>query len=352
MKIRFLVSLLLLSLINLACSSRDDDGGGQSNDIECLNLGAQSLDITIQESFTTLPSKVSVFFKVNDAAGNGVPGLTPSNFVIFEQGRNDDCFNEISNSEASASISPNAQIFSHNTLLVLDLSNSVLSSSLPELKVAANSFISSVMPAVSSEAFKMAIYWFDGEDILHELQPLTSNAQELQNAVNNIDENISNDPSTDLFGAIIKVSDIANGIITDLESDDTFAAVSIVLFTDGTDQAARFTEEQALDAVRSADEDVNFFTIGLGSEIDEEILTEIGTSGSAFANESSELESVFNDISSDVSDQANSFYLFEYCSPKRDGSGMSNLVIQVIDGDRNGIVQTTFDATNFTSGCQ
>lgn len=351
MNFRFFLSIVALSFLVIACSSRDDDGGGQSNDIDCLNLGAQSLDITIQESFTTLPSKVSVFFKVNDTDGTGVPGLNPSNFIIFEQGRNDDCYNEISSSEASASISPNAQIFSNNTLLVLDLSNSVLSSSLPELKIAANSFISNVMPAVSSESFKMAIYWFDGEDILHELQELTSNAQDLQDAIDGINEDISNDPSTDLYGAIIKSADVAQTIISDLENEDIFAAVSVVLFTDGTDQAARYTEQQAQSAVVNADEDVSFFTIGLGSEIDEEVLSEIGTSGSVFANESSELESVFSEISNDVSEQANSFYLFEYCSPKRDGSGMNNLVIQVIDGDRNGIVQTSFDATGFTSGC-
>ncbi|WP_396596319.1 hypothetical protein [Dokdonia sp. R86516] len=44
--------------------------------------------------------------------------------------------------------------------------------------------------------------------------------------------------------------------------------------------------------------------------------------------------------------------MFEYCSPKRDGSGMSNLVIQVINGGQDGLVQTSFDATGFTSGCE
>ncbi len=60
---------------------------------------------------------------------------------------------------------------------------------------------------------------------------------------------------------------------------------------------------------------------------------------------------VFNDISNGVAGQANSFYLFEYCSPKRDGSGENDLIIQVITGDRDGIVQTSFDATGFTGGC-
>lgn len=350
MKLHIFVILLSILTITSACSSRDDDGGGVTG-IDCLNLGDQEFTVSIQESFTTLPSKVSVFFKVNDTDGNAVPGLTPGNFSIFEQGRNDDCYNAISSSEASAAISPNAQIFSNNTLLVLDLSNSVLSSSLPELKQGASSFISSVMPALPSESFKMAIYWFDGEDILHELQALTTSAQELQDAIDGIEQGISNDPSTDLYGAVIKSAAVAEEIIDTLEAQETFAAASIVLFTDGTDQAARFTEQQALSAVNNADEDISFFTIGLGSEIDEESLSAIGSEGSAFASDSSELEAVFNDISNGVSGQANSFYLFEYCSPKRDGSGISNLLIQVIDGERQGLVLTTFDATDFTSGC-
>lgn len=351
MKLYIVIFALLSISIFTSCSSRDDDGGGDDS-IACLNLGSQELDITIQESYTTLPSKVSVFFKVNGTDGSPVAGLTPSNFTIFEQGRNDDCYNEISSSEASAAISPNAQIFSNNTLLVLDLSNSVLSSSLQELKQASTSFITNVMPAVPTESFKMAIYWFDGEDVLHELQPLTTSATQLQEAIDGITDDISNDPSTDLYGAVIKAATNAENIVDTLENEDLFAAASVVIFTDGTDQAARYTEQEALDAVSNAGEDISFFTIGLGSEIDEEVLTAIGKTGSAFAENSNELEAVFNDISNGVAGQANSFYLFEYCSPKRDGSGENDLIIQVITGERDGIVQTSFDATGFTSGCE
>ncbi len=351
MKVYAILIISIITFTTISCSSRDDDGGSISG-IECLNLGSQELDVTIQESFTTLPSKVSVFFKVNDSDGNGVPGLTPSNFTIFEQGRNDDCFSEISASEASGVISSNAQIFSNNTILVLDLSNSVLSTSLEELKQASSSFISNVMPAIPSESFKMGIYWFNGEDVLHELQGFTTSASVLQEAIESIDSDISNDPSTDLYGAVIKATEIAEDILVTLEDQDLFAAASIVLFTDGRDQAARYTESQALNAVSGADQDISFFTIGLGSEIDEDILEEIGETGSAFATEAQELETVFNNISNDVAGQANSFYLFEYCSPKRDGSGSSELIIQVIDGERDGVVNTSFDATGFTGGCE
>jgi hypothetical protein len=232
------------------------------------------------------------------------------------------------------------------------LSNSVLSNSLDELKSAAAAFVGNVMPSEESASFRMAIYWFDGENALHLLQDLTPSANELITAIDSIDTDISNDPSTDLYGAVIKATDLAQDLLDETRENEIIGAASVVLFTDGSDQASRFSEQEALDAVATADRNISFFTIGLGAEIDTEILIEIGKTFSVFAGNEAELESVFNDISQKVSEQANSFYLFEYCSPKRDGSGENNLAIQLIDGDRHGAVQTTFDAKDFSGGCE
>ena len=357
-----LVPLAFFTLFLLvSCGNADDDvdfdlnqeelGLGRQPD-DCLGFEENDLLLSIQDQFTTLPGKVSVFFKVTDTSGNPVPGLSAEQFTIYEQGRNDECFNTISSSESSARISPKSQIFSNNTLLVLDLSNSVLSNSLEELKAASSSFISSVMPEDESSSFRMGIYWFDGEDELHLLQEFTSSADELLAAINGIETDISNDPSTDLYGAVIKSTEIAEELLADNRNNDIIGAASVVLFTDGTDQASRFTEDAALDAVNEADRNISFFSIGLGAEIDAEILMGIGKTFSAFAGNEAELESVFNEISLKVSQQANSFYLFEYCTPKRDGSGKNNLAIRLLDGDRQGAVQTEFDATGFTGGCE
>jgi len=134
--------------------------------------------------------------------------------------------------------------------------------------------------------------------------------------------------------------------------DDKIGAASVVLFTDGTDQASRFSKDDAQKKVDEAAANISFFTIGLGSEIDEQVLTNIGKTFSVFAADKDELETTFNDISIRVSESANSFYLFEYCSPKRDGSGENNLAIQVVSGNKKGSVQTKFDATGFEAGCE
>lgn len=357
LSLSFVLSIFLI----FSCSNADDDvrfdinldglGKGQPVD-QCLNLGENQLILSIQEQFTTLPGKVSILFKVSDQDGNPVSGLEASQFTIYEQGRNDDCFNTISASESFARISPNSQVFRNNTLLVLDLSNSVLSSSLDELKQASISFIENVMPEIPTPSFNMAIYWFDGEDTLHLLNPLTNSTTELIGAVNGITPDISDDPSTDLYGAVIKSTNIAEELLAEGQSAELISAASVVLFTDGTDQASRYSESAALDKVNKADPNISFFSIGLGAEIDTDVLTNIGKTFSVFAGNKEELETTFNEISRRVSERANSFYLFEYCSPKRDGSGENNLAIQVSNNNLQGAVQTKFDATGFTSGCE
>lgn len=352
----FLISLFV------SCGNADDDvnlnlnfGDGLGKGVpvdDCLGLEEGELVLSIQEEFTTLPGKVSIFFRVSDTDGNPVSGLNADQFTIYEQGRNDDCFNTISTSESFARISPNAQIFSNNTLLILDLSNSVLDSSLEELKIASTSFINNVMPAAAQESFQMAIYWFDGEDELHLLNELTPSRQDLIAAIDGITDDISSDPSTDLYGAVIKSTDIASNLIRETTAGGKIGAASVVIFTDGTDQASRFTKEAALKKVTDADSNISFFSIGLGGEIDTQVLTDIGKTASVFATNKEELEDTFNDISEKISERANSFYLFEYCSPKRDGSGVNNLAIEVKTGSREGAVQTKFDAKGFTGGCE
>jgi len=354
-------TLFILTLI-VSCGNADDDidldlnlgeGLGQGKPVDdCLGLEEGELVLSIQDQFTTAPGKVSIFFKVSDTNGNPVSGLTANQFTIYEQGRNDDCFNTISTSESFARISPNSQIFNNNTLLVLDLSNSVLDSSLEELKVASASFITNVMPETPQASNQMAIYWFDGEDELHLLNELTSSRTELIAAIGGITVDISSDPSTDLYGAVIKSTDIASDLIQETTAGGNIGAASVVIFTDGTDQASRFTETAALEKVNDANENISFFSIGLGSEIDTQVLSDIGKTATVFATNKEELEDTFNDISDKVSERANSFYLFEYCSPKRDGSGENNLAIQVRTGTREGAVQTKFDAEGFTGGCE
>ncbi|MEM9992029.1 MAG: VWA domain-containing protein, partial [Bacteroidota bacterium] len=336
-KIRFLGIALLLGCLLGACKEEEPVTITQHNGLRLL----------IQNEYTTPPAKVSVFFKVEKKDGSPVAGLLDSDFSIYEKGRNDQAARKISTDEAERQISPRAQLFSYNTLLVLDLSGSVTNNNLPALKEAAKQFIQEVIPENSDGSVRIAIHWFDGEDELHQLTDFLGDADPLFEAIEGISPDISTDNSTDLFGAVLKGIDEVNAA-SDF-NDTRISAASMVVFTDGTDQAARYSKEQAFTKVENFQDEMTFYTIGLGSEIDEEVLTKIGVNSFEFASNTDKLIEVFRRIAQRVSDEANSYYLFEYCSPKR--NGMNELTIEVIQGMLRGEETTSFVADRFTGGC-
>jgi uncharacterized protein YegL len=329
--LRFIVALFSMSMI--ACSSDDE-----------VNL---NLRITIENQFVNLPSNVSVFFKVEDLAGNGVANLNEADFNIYENG------NLVSEFEAVRKIQPNEQVFDYNIILVLDLSGSVLSGeSLTSLQNASKSFIDEVMPSnaePSSEAIKTEIWWFDGAENLKLLAPASNNSDELKAAIDEISPSMSSDNSTNLYGAVIQTVEVATQRLTQTRQQDEIGSSAVVIFTDGTDQANRATKGQALEAVNKADSDISFYTIGLGGEIDESVLSSIGKTSFVSALNIGELLEKFSEIGDLISGRANSFYLLEYCSPKR--SGNNQLTIEVVKGSLKGSANTLFDASNFNGSC-
>jgi uncharacterized protein YegL len=338
---------LLILLFTPACKDDDQQFG------DCfVKPNKTQLKLTKLEGPTVeLPSKVSVFFKVQDANNNPVGYLNEDNFVIYEKGLNDSCLRVISKSEAKRRISGREQVFNHTTMLVLDLSGSVLQNSLAELKQAAITFIDEIMPDTIDNSTTMGIWWFDGEDKLHLLRDVTPDAADLKVAINSISSNISKDNSTDLFGAVIKASSIAKAILAEFKDKDISAAASVVFFTDGRDRANRYLRQDAYNAVATSPQGITYFTLGVGNEINPIDLQTIGRNGYQEAPTVAQLTAVFKQIAALVTNEANSYYFFEYCSPIRNGS-KNSLIIEAFEGNEVGYLETQFDATGFTGGCQ
>lgn len=305
-------------------------------------------NITILDQYTTLPAKVSMFLQIEDKNGNPVSDLVDSDFAIYEKGINDDSEKLISTNVAERQIAPKGGLFSYNTLLILDLSGGDLNDNLQAIKEASKKFIDQIMPSDEGDGANMAIYWFDGEDILHQLAPLTNKRTDLKVAIEGINSQISSDNSTDLYGAVLKSTEAAQMILAN--NDSLLTSASIVLFTDGTDQAARYTRDAALSAVQAAKDQIAYYAIGLGNEIDRDVLEAIGLKSSTFASSTEQLNQRFEEIAGAVFNQANSFYLFEYCSPKRNGT--NDLRVEVKKGTKKGAVTTSFDAIGFKGGCE
>lgn len=334
-KIRLTIGLLAFFSFAViqSCGGDDDPSPG--------------FQIKIENQFVNLPSNVSIFFQVQDQSGNGVAGLTEEDFNIYENG------GLISEFEAARKIQSNERVFDYNIMLLLDLSGSVLSSqNLASLKSAAKSFIDEVVPiegSPSAGAIKVEIWWFDGSENIKQLQPITSNTVTLKNTIDNISPNMSSDNSTNLYGAMIQSVTIATQRLNQTRQLDEIGSNAVVIFTDGTDQANRASKGQALEAVSKADSDIAFYTIGLGGEIDQAVLRSIGKTSFVSATNIGELLDRFKEIGDLINGRANSFYLLEYCSPKR--SGNNQLTIEVVKGSIKGRANTLFDASDFNGSC-
>ncbi len=346
------MSLFIVSFLAL-CSCGSDDEVMVEDDMMIFDACWQEPNPQIEFQLLSgpdveLPSKVSIFFKLDDLSGNPIPRLTEDDFTFYEEGINDDCPTLVSVDEAKRKIVNSPQLFQYNTTLVLDLSGSVINNNLDNLKMAATSFVEVVMPDTLNSGFGMGIYWFDGEDQLNNLVPLTDDRTALIDGINSIDASISNDNSTDLFGAVIRSVAETEQILNNIPTN-VISSASIVLFTDGRDRAQRYTRSEAYSAVDNASDLISMFSIGLGNEINIDDLQKIGKDGFRQAQDLSNLISTFSEVGALVTDEANSYYNFEYCSPIRNGS--ADLIIQANTTIGRGFIQFDYDGTGFTGGC-
>jgi hypothetical protein len=308
----------------------------------------ENRELLVTRQSTTLvapPANVTVTFRVDDFDGRGVPGLTVSSFDILEDG------NLISTFEAERAILPRPGRFTSYTAVLLDLSGSILKNgSLSTVKQGAVEFVNTVVPSTPSTEVQAGIWWFDGAANLHTLVPFTSSRTALVAGIQSLTESLSNDNSTNLNGALIAGADSVAMRTTADQSLGIASTGAVVLFTDGTDQAGRKTEAEALAKVQGLKNAVNVYTVGLGGEIREESLRNIGKDGSEFAKDLSQLVASFTAVGQRVRDKANSFYVLQYCSPKR--AGIHNLRIVARHGRHEGWTETTFNANGFGGGCK
>lgn len=359
--LRRLVSATTLALFPLAFSSCDDvldlssSGGGGSGSGSTRVGDIQPLDAAPR---VDLPGRVSVFFRVVSPSGKGVADLTESDFQLLEDG------NTVSMSESQQRLLSKPQVFSSYSLLLLDRSGSIAQSPTGEQEEidAATAYID-LVTSQSPQSF-IALAWFDGEAhirpvLLDDFSELgfSNDRARLLEAIQNLHDQAPSSTSTNLYGAI--VAGLAELDEVDLRADAAgieFRALALVTFTDGTDQAGTTPLQSAIARVREVDPKTaqrrySVFSIGLGNEIDESVLRQLGPEGSAFATSFAELTPQFEVVAQGVRDVANSFYFLSYCSPKQNGSGDHVLTVRAVrDGD---VAEEDyeFSADYFSGGC-
>ncbi len=274
---------------------------------------------------TETPNYVKLLFEVVDESGYPVDNLTLDNLEIYEDGQ------VISQSESYVLFQQYlANQYVVKIVLMLDNSTS-LRDKIADIKTAASNFVNSVADA----KHEIAIYEFSESTTL--LQDFTSNVNLLTTAINSI---AVGQPTTDLYGATIVGANHWDQAI----SPDSISTGAMVLFTDGTDTQGSHTLDAALQAVSGK----RVYTIGLGSEINPQVLSAIGNSGFFSIAETSELVTTFNQISSEIEQYSKSFYWLTYASPKR-GANLHTLIVRAKDNPLNSYIEGTFSSADFFS---
>lgn len=327
----------------------------------CLNLSQPDGDRVT----TTQPGKVSAFFSVDTCAGQPVSTLTGDDFDILEDGK------AVSPYESRRTVRPKGQHYQMDSLVLLDFSGSILrSNSWRDVHIAASRYIDTVL-AKAGDGQRVALYTFDGRANPQQVVGFTGDKAAAMAGLHALMEPQCEtsaqcvalggeaktcagrrcvDDSTNLNGAVVKAIDA-------LEAESAaargiaFKDATLVVFTDGTDQAARMPASTVVS--RTKDTSAHVFTVGLGAEVDRAALETYGKNGFYEAGNPDQLADAFDRVAQKVKGLANRFYLLEYCSPKRSGKHELKVVARWASpqGPLAGSLTREFDATGFESGC-
>ncbi|PJA96219.1 MAG: hypothetical protein CO129_07710, partial [Ignavibacteriales bacterium CG_4_9_14_3_um_filter_34_10] len=207
---------------------------------------------------TFAPNIIRALFQVSDLNNKGISNLMTSDFEVYEDGK------KISSTESLLNISKKeSNYFVFNTVLMIDNSTSITDddgSNLAEIKTAAKNFVASMFSQQ-----RIAVYEFSGTvNLLLDFTPVSESAK-INSAIDGIQKGAR---STDLYGAVIKG---ASRIKQSMNADSIISG-ALVLFTDGDDTQSSHTLDQALSSVTNK----NVYTIGLGTDLNPEIMSLIG----------------------------------------------------------------------------
>ncbi|HUB10134.1 MAG TPA: VWA domain-containing protein [Myxococcales bacterium] len=292
--------------------------------------GCTGLRVNLVQASVQKPSQVAVFFSLQTPEGAPVPGLTAQQFHIYEDDR------LVSPFESKQTIlNPDVAVMQY-TLLLVDMSGSVTESGgLNSLQWPVEEFTRKV-----SQHQQTAVYAFDGRPDIVRLSGFSS-APHVSLASFR-----PKDPSTNLNGAVIEAIKVLDAELA--RSPAQLALGTLVVFTDGTDHAARVTHDALMDALDKTD--VSVLVIGVGSEIDENELSAIGRDGTSLSKDPGATERAFGDIATRIDGYAKSFYLLSYCSPAR--AGEHELTIEPVTADgKSGSLTYRFSAAGFGPDC-
>lgn len=281
----------------------------------------------------------SLLFKYSGNPSTALEG------VLFENGSE---FSSSESGEATVVIDPSTNSITNNILLLLDFSGSIINDYSSQLTTSVISFIE----GVEQSKVKIAIYYLNSKKIITPIVAEPMDSVGLKMTIENlltdayfsriIQENLV---STNLYGATIEAIETACKWVGNCNSDtfseqptletDNFEFASVVVFTDGRDQAGWVKESEMLTAIKN-NKALFYQGVGVGKDVDKELIEAISTDQGIYEEElnTQSIESAFDKLTI----WANSFYEASYCPA--DQLGTVDIKIEVEDkGSLIGTIQ-------------
>ncbi len=342
--------ILIASALIGSCSdgiNRDDIDTGGSSGPGTLDDGSPAdpsyVKFSKVEYTSEQPSLVSILFQATDSSDRNIDSLSIDNFQIEE----DDELIPASES-ASIIISRVLMPFTMDTVVMLDISSSITATDLANMKQAVNELVRDPTTG-NSRLFpgqRVSIYTFN--DTLTKIKGFSSSPSQIIKSMERITLPNTITP-TDLYGALqtgVSLWQTSNSV-------SKIHQGSVILITDGTDTAGRYTLSETLKSI----EEKNVITVGVGETTNIDVLEDLGTADSFSVANFGELSGVLASIRERLNRFANSFYLLKYASPKRAAQGkVSNsdhtFQLEIIDNDNSkssGKISGDFNSYEFSN---
>lgn len=294
----------------------------------CAGLKLQMVDRSVQR-----PSNIAVYFTVDTTRGDPVPDLTPADFHIYEDGE------PVSVFESKQTILQPEVAAAHYTLLLVDMSGSVSGSpDMDKVVAGAASFAQQV-----GRYQKLGVYAFDGSPHITQVVPFGGG--DPQGTVRAFANFQPRDPSTNLNGAVVEAIKVLDHQLAQSTLPLRFG--TLVVFTDGTDHAARVSRDALHEALTDLDFEV--YAIAVGAEVNDQEIRAIGRNGTFTSKNPADIRRGFEEIASRIEGFSRRYYLLSYCSPAR--AGHHNVEIEAVKGSMRGRLDYDFKADGFGPNC-
>lgn len=344
---RVRLALLTALTLTISCTLPDRTTGPKEPKTEVYEIAREKRGLTMHcdSAKISLPAKISVILTLTSERGEPLTDLACRDFVLTEDSA------AISPYESAFRVQVHPQPLHMSTLLLLDLSGSIVGASFDSLKIAAHSFTRSLFQKSARGNLSLALYWFDGAAQINKLADFTADTLHLHRTIGALNPGLSMDHSTNLNGALVRGLEIIKAEARKKKAG-LISHGALAVFTDGKDSAARVTPQRAQSEVDSCGANISVYTLGLGSAADSTRLRAYGKDGFALADNIAQLERNFENTAARIQNRLRNRYLLEYCTPKREGRHTLKIVAAApVNAALYGSVTISFPASGFTGGC-